>query len=56
MDTKPVAPANSGVSTSQPVDPDRLASILRRVQLGDSSVTDEVYWLQMRENFITGRE
>jgi hypothetical protein len=55
MDTKPVAPADSPVSTS-PLDPARLASILRRVQLGDSSVTDEVYWLQMRENFITGTE
>ncbi len=28
-----------------------LGSILRRIELGDSSVTDLVYWLQMQESF-----
>jgi hypothetical protein len=31
-----------------------LASILRRIELGDSSVTDLVYWLQMQEDFLSG--
>jgi hypothetical protein len=30
-----------------------LASILRRIELGDSSVTDLVFWLQMQEDFLT---
>jgi hypothetical protein len=29
-----------------------LASILRRIELGDSSVTDLVFWLQMQEDFL----
>jgi hypothetical protein len=35
---------------------ERLASILRRVELGDTSVTDEVFWLQMQEDFVTGKK
>jgi hypothetical protein len=35
---------------------ERLASILRRVELGDTSVTDEVYWLQMQEDFVTRKK
>jgi hypothetical protein len=35
---------------------ERLASILRRVELGDTSVTDEVFWLQMHEDFVTGKK
>ena len=31
----------------------RLASILRRIELGDTSVTDLVYWLQSHEDFVT---
>ena len=31
----------------------RLANILRRIELGDSSVTDLVYWMQSHENFVT---
>ena len=34
---------------------ERLADILRRVERGDTSVTDLVYWLQMREDFLTGK-
>jgi hypothetical protein len=55
MDTEPVTPATSAVSTAQRAEQERLASILRRVQLGDTSVTDEVYWLQMQEDFITAK-
>ncbi|MGB9106754.1 MAG: hypothetical protein WCC59_18515 [Terriglobales bacterium] len=56
MDTEPVVPATSAVSTEQRAEQERLASILRRVQLGDTSVTDEVYWLQMQEDFVTGKK
>jgi hypothetical protein len=53
MDTEPVIPAKSSVSAAQRAEQERLASILRRVQLGDTSVTDEVFWLQMQEDFLT---
>jgi hypothetical protein len=53
MDTEPVAPTKSAVSTAQRAEQERLASILRRVDLGDTSVTDEVFWLQMQEDFLT---
>ena len=56
MDTEPVAPGKSEVSSAQRLEQERLASILRRVQLGDTSVTDEVYWLQMQEDFVTGKK
>jgi hypothetical protein len=56
MDTEPVPPVKSAVSTEQRAEQERLASILRRVQLGDPSVTDEVYWLQMQEDFVTGKK
>ena len=56
MDTEPVTPATSEVSTAQRLEQERLASILRRVELGDSSVTDEVYWLQMQEDFLTRKQ
>jgi hypothetical protein len=55
MATEPVAPAESAESTAQREEQERLASILRRVQLGDTSVTDEVFWLQMHEDFLTGK-
>ena len=35
---------------------EHLAGILRRVQLGDTSVTDEVFWLQNQENIVTGKK
>ncbi len=56
MDTEPVAPAESPVSAAQRAEQERIASILRRVQLGDTTVTDEVYWLQMQEDFVTGKK
>jgi hypothetical protein len=56
MDMEPAAPAESAVSKAQRVEEERLASIFRRVQLGDSSVTDEVYWLQMQEDFVTRKK
>lgn len=56
MDTEPVAPGKSEVSSAQRLEQERLASILRRVDLGDPSVTDEVYWLQMQEDFVTGKK
>jgi hypothetical protein len=56
MDTEPVAPAESEVSAVQRAEQERLASILRRVELGDTSVTDEVYWLQMHEDFLTRKQ
>jgi hypothetical protein len=31
----------------------RVADILSRVELGDPSITDEVFWLQMQEDFIS---
>ncbi|MGI9101428.1 MAG: hypothetical protein ACR2IF_03195 [Terriglobales bacterium] len=34
------------------LDPQYLASILERVARGDPSVTDEVFWLQMHEDFM----
>jgi hypothetical protein len=55
MDTEPVAP-KSAVSTAQRLEQERLASILRRVDLGDPSVTDEVYWLQMQEDFLARKQ
>jgi hypothetical protein len=56
MATESVAPAESAVSTARRLQEERLASILRRVQLGDTSVTDEVFWLQMHEDFVTGKK
>ncbi|MBZ5569773.1 MAG: hypothetical protein LAN64_18245 [Acidobacteriia bacterium] len=41
------------VSPAERAEEERLASIFRRVALGDTSVTDEVYWLQMQEDFLT---
>ena len=56
METEPVAPEKSAVSTTQRAEQERLASILRRVELGDTSITDEVFWLQMQEDFVTGKK
>jgi hypothetical protein len=56
MDTEPAKPAKSAVSAPQRLEQQRLASILRRVQLGDTSVTDEVFWLQMQEDFLTRKQ
>ena len=56
MDTEPVAPDKSAVSAVQRAEQERIASILRRVQLGDPSVTDEVFWLQMQEDFLTQKK
>ncbi|MBZ5628996.1 MAG: hypothetical protein LAO06_09030 [Acidobacteriia bacterium] len=56
MEKEPVAPAESAESTAQRAEQERLTSILRRVQLGDTSVTDEVYWLQMQEDFVTRKK
>ena len=53
MDTEPVAPNKSAVSTTERAEQERLASILRSVELGDTSITDEVFWLQMQEDFVT---
>ena len=53
MDTEPAAPAKTAASRAQREEQERLASILRRVDLGDTSVTDEVFWLQMQEDFVT---
>ena len=54
METIPVD--DVAVSPAERAEEERLASILRRVQLGDTSVTDEVFWLQNHENFVTGKE
>jgi hypothetical protein len=39
---------------SEWLQPERLADIFCRVERGDTSVTDLVYWLQMQEDFLTG--
>ena len=41
--------------SSEELQQERLADILRRVERGDTAVTDLVYWLQMQENFLTGK-
>lgn len=43
----------SADESPQPTEERRLACILRRIELGDSSVTDLVYWLQLHEDFVT---
>jgi hypothetical protein len=43
----------SADESPQPTEERRLACILRRIELGDSSVTDLVYWLQLQEDFVT---
>jgi hypothetical protein len=44
------------ISPAEQAEQERLASIFRRIELGDSSVTDEVYWLQMQEDFVTRKK
>lgn len=53
MEREPDISAKPAESTAQRAEQERLASILRRVDLGDTSVTDEVFWLQMQEDFVT---
>jgi hypothetical protein len=56
MDKEPAGPAKSAVSTAQRAEQERLANILRSVELGDTSITDEVFWLQMQEDFVTRKK
>jgi hypothetical protein len=42
----------SADESAQSTEERRLASILRRIELGDTSVTDLVYWLQSHEDFV----
>ncbi len=43
-------------SSAEEAELSRLAEILRRVAIGDTSVTDEVFWLQMHGNFSHSRQ
>ncbi len=51
MDSEP----DRNVTPPAAPDDERIADILRRVARGDPSVTDEVFWLQMHEDFVTGK-
>ncbi len=52
MEPEPENPLLSDADTAQR---ERLAWILRRVELGDTSVTDEVFWLQAHTDFVTAK-
>ncbi len=46
---------NALLSNADAEQRERLAWILSRVALGDTSVTDEVFWLQSHTDFVTGK-
>ncbi len=46
---------NPLLSDADPAQRERLAWILRRVEVGDTSVTDEVFWLQAHTDFVTAK-
>ncbi len=50
-DLQPTGPDDATQPQGESAEEQRIARIMHRVAMGDTSVTSEVYWMQMIESF-----